>query len=384
MLSFEKSEDSCSIIFPVDYYEKNKIEENLLKLKHKFDFSIDKCGNDFVFNINKKSKGDNIDKIALEFFSAINGYPVFSDVDVEHFKNSENPLVSCIILLTANDLFVKNNLIPSIIKNSTNYPIEIIIVCNGPHLNREYFKNLFVLESDFLWVSRGYNNGVRNSKGKYIAIFHDDCIVNDSLWLDKCIKSLDEGFFAATPEFRPVNSCYFQVPEKEFAKCVPLFMKRKDYIEMGMFDEHYYMGLEDMDFSLKILNAGKRIKKVDMDYLHFDGMSTILVFSIPYEKENYFKLKKMFSYNIIPLKQVRKLNYKSLKNIFRKGLFILIKKDGTYLVNKFKDYFEKIGRSDVVEKNRRVERVLKRKKSVFSIHSSNKEEYENFLEKTFS
>jgi len=51
-------------------------------------------------------------------FAAINGLPALDAGRARGFRNASRPLVSCIILLTANDLFVRRTLIPSIIASS--------------------------------------------------------------------------------------------------------------------------------------------------------------------------------------------------------------------------------------------------------------------------
>lgn len=50
--------------------------------------------------------------------------------------------MSCIVFLICNDVFVKNYLLPSIIRNSGDHPVEIIIVYNGVGCNLADFKKL--------------------------------------------------------------------------------------------------------------------------------------------------------------------------------------------------------------------------------------------------
>jgi GT2 family glycosyltransferase len=58
---------------------------------------------------------------------------------------------------------------------------------------------------------------------------------------------------------------------------VPLFIKREDFYSLGGYDENFFIGEEDKDFTLKILSSGKKIKICKVNITHMGGMSTVLL-----------------------------------------------------------------------------------------------------------
>ena len=98
--------------------------------------------------------------------------------------------ISCIILSNLNDLFVKERLIPSIIENSKSHSIEIIVVDNSPTQNFEH-EGVKVIHTEPYHLPKAYNRGVKEASGKYVALFHDDCELLDSEWIDKLTSELN-------------------------------------------------------------------------------------------------------------------------------------------------------------------------------------------------
>lgn len=230
--------------------------------------------------------------------------------------------MSCIILLTLNDDFVKQWLIPSIINNSTNHTIEIIVVYNGYDCAPINSLEVDVITSPLLWVSKGYNIGVERAKGEYVAIFHDDCVLDDSRWIEKATTTLNEETIAVSPEYHG-----------KAAKCVPLVIRKKDYIDIGGFDEHYFAGIEDVDFTYTIKSRNKKIGICDIKSTHYKGMSTALLLA-----KNSKQLKTRFSKNHISTEEVENLRKYYLSKAFSKGLRGNNLKDKLYLFRKFKKY----------------------------------------------
>lgn len=227
----------------------------------------------------------------------INYYPG----NLSHSYEPTTPLVSCIILLTFNDLFVRNFLIPSIIAN-TNQPYEIIIVYNGVAADLALYEPFRVIISEPGWVARGYNAGVEAARGKYIAIFHDDCIVCDPGWDRAMIRSLSDGNYATSTE-----AVYNPTFHFTFLKGTPLMMLKEDYENAGGHDESFFAGIEDMEFSFRILSRGLRINQTVIPYRHFNGMSTVILLSgRPHD------MRKGFGYGLIPVPVIEKWKIKCM------------------------------------------------------------------------
>ena len=196
--------------------------------------------------------------------------------------------ISCIILSNLNDLFVKERIIPSIIRNSKSHSIEIIVSDNSPTQN---FKcdNVNIIHTEPYHIPKAYNKGVSEAKGKYIALFHDDCEIKDDKWIDKLTSELNDEVYAVSPE-------KYHNLETTFLKEVPLMMERKNFLEIGGYDETYYFGYEDVDISDRILKKGKKIKEVKIGYNHYGGMSSILMYCDK-DLENHYK--KIFFIKLI-------------------------------------------------------------------------------------
>ena len=216
--------------------------------------------------------------------------------------------VSCIILCNLNDEFVKYRTIPSILANSQDYSTEIIVVDNSSNHTFDYpegLNDVKVIKSEPFHIPKGYNNGVKEARGKYIAIFHDDCEVLDKNWINTCTRILNEQVYAVAPQLHHqvtiVNEKYTRPHSllkeeryQEFLKECPLVMKKDKFYEVGGYDETYYFGYEDVRFSESINKLGKHIMKVDIDFEHFNGMSTVLFANIN-DKKKFERYKKMFT-----------------------------------------------------------------------------------------
>ncbi len=85
---------------------------------------------------------------------------------------------------------------------------------------------------------------------------------------------------------------------RPYLKEVPLVMEKKNFIEIGGYDEKYYWGFEDILFSEKITKKHKKlIKEVKIKYLHFNGMSTKLLHAkndSSVSTQQYNKMKDTF------------------------------------------------------------------------------------------
>jgi len=227
-----------------------------------------------------------------------------SVLPVPGYSASPKPLVSCVILLTFNDKFVSNFLIPSIIANTT-VPYEIIIVSNGVNVDLQQFKEFTVVTSETGCVSKGYNTGVAKAKGRYVAIFHDDCIVRQYQWHDVMLRALEEGHFAASPE-----SCHAEMLQFHFLKGTPLTISKENYERLGGHDELFFAGIEDIDFSYRILRKGHSLKKVSMPYAHFNGMSTVILLN---NQSN--AIKTAFGYCLIPESAIAKWKTRFMNSV---------------------------------------------------------------------
>ncbi len=203
------------------------------------------------------------------FFAQLNGHP--PPYAMEEVAPATAPEVSCIVVVNENLPFVREQLLPSLAANSRR-PAEVIPVYNGAAQ-----PGAAGIRSEWGAVAAGYNAGAKAARGRYLAFFHDDVIVDDPAWIDTCVAALEAGAGAVTPEHRRLQSVAgIAVPPLPVAKCVPLVMRAEDFRAAGGFDEFHYVGYEDLDFSLELARRGLRLAAVKIATRHFSGMSSTL------------------------------------------------------------------------------------------------------------
>ena len=208
------------------------------------------------------------------FFAELNGFP--PPYPLESVRADEAPLVSCVVVVNENGPFVREQLVPSLIANSRQ-PMEIILVHNGAAAPDPALAALASLRSEWGAVAAGYNAGARLARGRYLALFHDDVVIDDPRWIDACVAALEEGAGAAAAEYRRMETIAgVALPPLPVAKCVPLVMRMEHFRESGGFDEFHYVGYEDLDFSLALASRGLKLAAVRLALRHFSGMSSTL------------------------------------------------------------------------------------------------------------
>jgi hypothetical protein len=235
-------------------------------------------------------------------------------------------------LLPFNELFARNVILPSIIRNSVGYAIEIIVVCAGFGINRKPFQHLHQLDSELTSIAKGYNLGVHHARGEYVALFHDDCFLDDPFWIPKALDTLTDGVAAVTPEFDQ----WQKVP---VAKAVPIVTRRADYLHFGGYDEYYFAGVEDMDFTVRLMAAGREVRRVDIGYRHLRGMgSSLIVHERPHQ------LKLLFGYQVLPENVIRHVHRDMMQRLLSNGWIRMLEGDyhlrflekhGDFLVSHF-------------------------------------------------
>ena len=211
------------------------------------------------------------------FFAELGGFPApYPDIAAPAAPSAQ-PFVSCIIVVNQNALFVREQLLPSLFANTRTRPFEVVLAHNGAAASESLLAGFGGVRSAWGAVSAAYNAGAALARGRYLAFFHDDCIVDDPQWVEKCAAALERGAAAVAGEFRRLERIAGQpVPALPVAKCVPLFIAAADFARAGGFDEFHYVGYEDLDLTLRLAQLGKRVEAVDLRLRHFDGMSSTL------------------------------------------------------------------------------------------------------------
>jgi Glycosyl transferase family 2 len=341
VVDFDIRADVASIEFPAGFYPPGPLTGCLDRAQRIQSWDLTGQGARQTLTI--RAKPDSIEDAVREAFAELHGYPCFFPRETDGFRSKLAPLMSCIILLTANDLFVANHLIPSILANSKGHDIEVLVVYNGLGADLDLFRRFDVSVSEFGCVAKGYNQGVHRSRGKYVAIFHDDCMLADENWIQKCISLLESGYIAVSPEIRNSN---FISDNEAFvvAKNVPLVIDRERLVRLGGYDETYYIGYEDYDLTYHILSNGAEFSKVQLDYIHFNGMSTTLMFG---DKRPLYR--SLFALDLLPRNSIEDLRDSSFQNLMRhQESDWLHRHEFHHFLSKFERYWAEIGYGDAL------------------------------------
>ena len=328
MLELSREPGLITLRFPAHFYPAADIQLRAGESGYPLEYSLRDEAADRVLEL--RAADDVLDRAVQDLFSRLNGYRSYAETPVSGYRPPARPLVSCVIVMTANDIFTQNQLVPS-------------IVANGVVADLEPFRALTVLTSEFGCVAKAYNAGAQRARGEYLAFFHDDCILQDREWIAKSLALLEQGETAVTPEIDHILAT--GLPN---AKDVPLVISRENFFARGGYDENYYLGYEDLDFTHTLLRTGRPAAVVPLDYVHAKGMSTIIMHS---KKPDLFRY--LFGLNIIPkdfMPKLRTFYFGQLQRNLRMQL--LVRRELEYFLDKFADYFIATSQAGVLAQER--------------------------------
>lgn len=194
-----------------------------------------------------------------------------------------------IVLAAFNALEYTRTCLESIIKY-TSVPYELILVNNGSSDGtKEHFETIpgahLIHNETNLGFSRGYNQGIKASSGKYVVLINNDCIVSSN-WLENMLScaASDPAIGLVGPRGNRINGpqrlerqfnsmSEFHRFARDFNRPDPqrwfevknivgfcLLVKREVVEKIGYFDESYGLGThEDRDYALRARQAGFKL-----------------------------------------------------------------------------------------------------------------------------
>lgn len=202
------------------------------------------------------------------------------------------PLVS-IVIVNWNGLAHLPTCLKSVMK--ANYPnSHIIMVDNGSSDGSVEFVKISFPEVEVvrnpanLGAVGGYNAGIAVSKGKYVAILNNDVEV-DPNWLTECVRIMEKDDRVWVCDSKYLN--YFErkvldsvagagrfidrfgnvyargvneVDKGQYDRVTEIFaglavFRRKAFDEIGLFDESFFYGYDEIDLCWRIRSKGYRI-----------------------------------------------------------------------------------------------------------------------------
>ena len=195
-----------------------------------------------------------------------------------------------------------------IIDNSNNIELK-----NKVETNFKVEK--YILNKKNIGFSSGYNQGVKLCETDFFLILNPDCIIDCESILKLYEKLVfNENCFLTTPTSYNENNQFTYssglLPENgdidfpiniEGDICVQntlgacMFLRKKDFIEIGLFDEIYFIFFSDSNLCREIKKKNKYIIQVfESKCIHSHGISKVKnIFEKIYLREHFFLLDKL-------------------------------------------------------------------------------------------
>ncbi|WP_418922094.1 glycosyltransferase [Bacillus subtilis] len=221
------------------------------------------------------------------------------------WRRAEVIVKTSIIVLTYNQLALTKQCLESIWKHTNNDCIEVIVIDNGSHDGtRDYLKQITSIKAIFNKTNEGFakacNQGLEVASGDNILFLNNDTVVTNQ-WLEPMIKLLYQddkigmvgpvSNYVSGPQQVPVDytnvegienfSRLYCLQQRGKSKAVLrlvgfcLLVKKEVLDEIGGFDERFVGGsFEDDDLSLRVLQAGYKLKIALDSFVHHHGHAT--------------------------------------------------------------------------------------------------------------
>lgn len=171
--------------------------------------------------------------------------------------------------------------------------IEVVVVDNSPEdegerlkalLSDTYGEKVIFIKNENKGYGHGNNVGIKNSNGEIIAIMNPDVRITEPIF--KRVLEIFNDQNVASLGFKQINEVrdfsFYRLPELFFPFIYSLknkndnkneifdqhihalsgafvFFRRKDFVEIGMYDENFFMYFEEADTSKRINSIHKKI-----------------------------------------------------------------------------------------------------------------------------
>lgn len=185
---------------------------------------------------------------------------------------------------------ITKNAIESIIKFTEDVDYRIIAVIDGYDKDLlNYFKTKKEIKTVYHKESLGFikstNHGLKYARkdADFVLLLNNDILIEDKKWLINMVNSFDEKTGAVAPISNFVmgvqNLAYNNFPIEHYTKFLIGFcmLIRKDVLDkIGKLDERFGIGgQDDLDLSIRIRQAGYRLKINRGVYVHHLGFKSL-------------------------------------------------------------------------------------------------------------
>lgn len=167
-----------------------------------------------------------------------------------------------VVVCTCNNIERLNEVLNSI-KDQSFRDFKCWVVNDGGNEETGQF-----VRKNFSWVnylksdiqqgpSKNRNIAIAQGKAKYVVVLDDDIKLGKD-WLKEMVALMD-----LNPQLGIADALqpyHFNTFEKEYCCTAAMIARRAVFNDIGLFDETYFYGLEDCDFSLRAIRKGWKIK----------------------------------------------------------------------------------------------------------------------------
>jgi len=201
-----------------------------------------------------------------------------------------------------------------VVENSQNIKLK-------EELEKKYSNLECILPEKNLGYGAGNNLGIKSSKTKYVLTLNPDTVLYENT-ISKLLEQANiiEDFALLGPkvisEKENVSNIDSKIEEVNYIKGFAIFFNKEKFINIGYFDENYFLYFEEIDLCKKVIKSNNKIYLInDALIKHVGGKSHEDKYDFEMELSrnwhwmwsSFYYYKKNYNYFYALVKVVKKL-----------------------------------------------------------------------------
>ena len=156
-----------------------------------------------------------------------------------------------------------------IVENSQNIKLK-------EELEKKYSNVECILPEKNLGYGAGNNLGIKNSKTKYVLTLNPDTILYEST-ISELLEQANkiEDFALLGPkvisETENMSNTDSKIEEVSYIKGFAIFFNKEKFINIGYFDENYFLYFEEIDLCKKVIKSNNKIYLINNALIKHEG-----------------------------------------------------------------------------------------------------------------
>lgn len=255
-----------------------------------------------------------------------------------------------IVILNYNGKQHLERFLPSVIQHTTTPDTEIVVADNcstddSVSFLQQAYPQLRLIQLDKNYgFAGGYNKALARIEAEYFVLLNSDVEVTP-MWMEYLVKLMDERLEVAACQpkilalndrkrFEHAGACggyidrlgypfcrgrlftmleedngqYDTIREVFWATGACLFIRTRDFFEVGGFDDHFFAHMEEIDLCWRLKSRGRSIVCVPQSSVYHLGGGSM---SAKNSRKTYLNFRNNWCmlYKNLPDKELRKLNF---------------------------------------------------------------------------